>query len=230
MACVGIQNVLRNKHKVSSVSLCAPGISWERSCLSRPVPPVLPRTQWRGPERLAGWNAAALGSMPCISPIPGREAEGRGEEREAKENAGLAFLKALKVHCKMTSLTTRVFCEKSGICRAAPQNSVSLHAGAPVSADAAPPTRHAVRNARGVHLPAMARGHQKIQSQQKNAKKQAEAKKSKGHDQKAAAKVALVYTCAVCRTQMPDPKTFKQHFESKHPKSPLPPELVGVEA
>uniref|UniRef100_A0A3B3TB62 Zinc finger protein 706 n=1 Tax=Paramormyrops kingsleyae TaxID=1676925 RepID=A0A3B3TB62_9TELE len=77
---------------------------------------------------------------------------------------------------------------------------------------------------------AMARGHQKIQSQQKNAKKQAEAKKSKGHDQKAAAKVALVYTCAVCRTQMPDPKTFKQHFESKHPKSPLPPELVGVEA
>ncbi|XP_061074603.1 zinc finger protein 706 [Conger conger] len=76
----------------------------------------------------------------------------------------------------------------------------------------------------------MARGHQKIQSQQKNAKKQAEAKKSKAHDQKAAAKVALVFTCAVCRTQMPDPKTFKQHFESKHPKSPLPPELVDVEA
>ncbi len=32
----------------------------------------------------------------------------------------------------------------------------------------------------------MARGHQKIQSQQKNAKKQAEIKKSKGHDQKTA--------------------------------------------
>uniref|UniRef100_A0A3Q2QGV7 Uncharacterized protein n=1 Tax=Fundulus heteroclitus TaxID=8078 RepID=A0A3Q2QGV7_FUNHE len=31
-------------------------------------------------------------------------------------------------------------------------------------------------------------------------------------------------------SQMPDPKTFKQHFESKHPKSPLPPELEGVEA
>ncbi|XP_067367810.1 zinc finger protein 706-like isoform X1 [Channa argus] len=76
----------------------------------------------------------------------------------------------------------------------------------------------------------MARGHQKFQSQQKNAKKQAEIKKSKGHDQKAAAKAALVYTCTVCRTQMPDPKTFKQHFESKHPKSPMPPELVGVEA
>ncbi|KAG7234163.1 hypothetical protein INR49_002513 [Caranx melampygus] len=60
--------------------------------------------------------------------------------------------------------------------------------------------------------------------------KQAEMKKAKGHDQKTAAKAALVFTCSVCRSQMPDPKTFKQHFESKHPKSPLPPELEGVEA
>ncbi|XP_042362884.1 zinc finger protein 706 isoform X1 [Plectropomus leopardus] len=76
----------------------------------------------------------------------------------------------------------------------------------------------------------MARGHQKLQSQQKNAKKQAEMKKAKGHDQKTAAKAALLFTCSVCKSQMPDPKTFKQHFESKHPKSPLPPELEGVEA
>lgn len=48
----------------------------------------------------------------------------------------------------------------------------------------------------------MARGHQKIQSQQKNAKKQAEMKKAKGHDQKTAAKAALVFTCAVCRVGM----------------------------
>ncbi|XP_057403171.1 zinc finger protein 706-like [Balaenoptera acutorostrata] len=68
-----------------------------------------------------------------------------------------------------------------------------------------------------------------IQSQQKNAKKQAGQKKQ-GHDQKAAAKGALVYTCAVCRTQMPDPKTFKQHFENKYPKTPLPPELADVQA
>ncbi|XP_033950043.1 zinc finger protein 706, partial [Pseudochaenichthys georgianus] len=74
------------------------------------------------------------------------------------------------------------------------------------------------------------RRHQKLQSQQKNAKKQTEMKKAKGHDQKTDAKAALVFTCLVCRTQMPDPKTFKQHFESKHPKSPLPPELEGVEA
>jgi len=45
----------------------------------------------------------------------------------------------------------------------------------------------------------MARGHQKFQSQQKNAKKQADIKKSKGPDQKAAAQAALVYTCTVCR-------------------------------
>ncbi|CAM4584062.1 unnamed protein product [Lepidochelys kempii] len=77
--------------------------------------------------------------------------------------------------------------------------------------------------------PDMARGQQKIQSQQKNAKKQAGQKKKQGHDQKAAAKAALIYTCTVCRTQMPDPKTFKQHFESKHPKTPLPPELADVQ-
>uniref|UniRef100_A0A8C5ZCL8 Small EDRK-rich factor-like N-terminal domain-containing protein n=1 Tax=Marmota marmota marmota TaxID=9994 RepID=A0A8C5ZCL8_MARMA len=43
----------------------------------------------------------------------------------------------------------------------------------------------------------MARGQQKIQSQQKNAKKQAGQKKKQGHDQKAAAKAALIYTCTV---------------------------------
>lgn len=70
----------------------------------------------------------------------------------------------------------------------------------------------------------MARGQQKIQAQQKAAAKQAKLKKG-GGDMKASAKKALVYTCPVCRSQMPDPKTFRQHFESKHPKQPLPPEL-----
>lgn len=27
---------------------------------------------------------------------------------------------------------------------------------------------------------------------------------------------------------MPDPKTYKQHFENKHPKQPIPPELQNV--
>ncbi|KAI6191821.1 hypothetical protein M3Y97_00269400 [Aphelenchoides bicaudatus] len=53
-------------------------------------------------------------------------------------------------------------------------------------------------------LKRMARGHQKLQSQQKNAKKQADAKKASGSDQKTAAAKALIYKCAVCMTQMPD--------------------------
>ncbi|KAK0404791.1 hypothetical protein QR680_017629 [Steinernema hermaphroditum] len=76
----------------------------------------------------------------------------------------------------------------------------------------------------------MARGHQKIQSQQKNLKKQEAQKKGQGSDQKAAALKALVHKCSVCMAQMPDPKTYKQHFESKHPKAALPTELVDVVA
>ena len=74
----------------------------------------------------------------------------------------------------------------------------------------------------------MARGQQKIQSQQKNAEKQAKLKKQAGHDQKKAAKAALIYTCKVCKSQMPDPKTYKQHFENKHSKAPLPEELKSI--
>ena len=46
----------------------------------------------------------------------------------------------------------------------------------------------------------MARGHQKFQSQQKNAQKQEKLKKAQGGpDQKAAALKALVFTCTVCK-------------------------------
>ncbi|CAG5106524.1 Oidioi.mRNA.OKI2018_I69.chr1.g2883.t1.cds [Oikopleura dioica] len=72
----------------------------------------------------------------------------------------------------------------------------------------------------------MARGQQKIQSQQKNAERQAKLKKQKGSDQKAAAAKALKFLCAVCKTQMGDPKTYKQHFESKHSKLPIPADLA----
>ncbi|XP_071959740.1 zinc finger protein 706-like [Antedon mediterranea] len=72
----------------------------------------------------------------------------------------------------------------------------------------------------------MARGQQKIQSQQKNAEKQKKLKAAKSGDKKDSAKKALIYTCSVCKTQMPDVKTYTQHFENKHPKSPKPPELV----
>lgn len=74
----------------------------------------------------------------------------------------------------------------------------------------------------------MARGHQKFQSQQKNQQKMEKLKKSQRHDQKSAAQKALVFTCTVCKSQMPDPKTYKQHFESKHPKATLPAELASA--
>lgn len=73
----------------------------------------------------------------------------------------------------------------------------------------------------------MTRGQQKIQAQQKNAAKQSKMKKG-AHDQKKAAQAALVYSCPVCKSQMPDPKTYKQHFENKHPRAELPPELKDV--
>ncbi|PAA48725.1 hypothetical protein BOX15_Mlig031822g1 [Macrostomum lignano] len=75
----------------------------------------------------------------------------------------------------------------------------------------------------------MARGHQKIQSQQKNAEKKAAMKKSQGSDQKKAAQKALVYTCTVCKAQIGDIKTYKMHFEAKHPKMELPADLKDVE-
>ncbi|XP_037037336.1 zinc finger protein 706-like [Bradysia coprophila] len=79
----------------------------------------------------------------------------------------------------------------------------------------------------------MARGHQKLQSQAKTQEKTAKLKKQQGHsatEQKKAAQKALVHACAVCKAQMPDPKTYKQHFENKHPKNDLPVELKDVVA
>ncbi|CAG2105048.1 unnamed protein product [Medioppia subpectinata] len=76
----------------------------------------------------------------------------------------------------------------------------------------------------------MARGQQKIQSQQKAAKRAQDAKRQEGHDQKKAAQAALTFQCTVCKSQMPDPKTYKQHFQNKHPKSTLPEELNDVVA
>ena len=57
----------------------------------------------------------------------------------------------------------------------------------------------------------MARGHQKIQSQQKAAEKQAKLKKQQGHsanDQKKAAMVALKSSCAVCKVRKEKLETF----------------------
>jgi len=74
----------------------------------------------------------------------------------------------------------------------------------------------------------MARGQQKIQSQQKAAEKAAKLKKQQGTSQKKSAAAALTFQCVVCKTKIGDPKTYKMHFENKHPKAPLPAELKDV--
>ena len=45
----------------------------------------------------------------------------------------------------------------------------------------------------------MTRGQQKIQSQQRNAKKQSDLKKQQGMDQRKTADVSLIYQCVVCK-------------------------------
>jgi hypothetical protein len=77
----------------------------------------------------------------------------------------------------------------------------------------------------------MARGLQAQQSQAKAAEKAAKLKKQAGnnkHDNAKTAAAGLKFTCTVCRSPMPDPKTYKQHFENKHPKAPMPAELKDV--
>lgn len=74
----------------------------------------------------------------------------------------------------------------------------------------------------------MARGQQKIQSQQKAKEKMDKIKKQQGHDSKKTAAAGLKYACSVCKSQMPDPKTYKQHFENKHSKVELPEELKDI--
>eukprot|EP00048_Salpingoeca_helianthica_P016127 m.230592 g.230592 ORF g.230592 m.230592 type:complete len:79 (-) comp18087_c0_seq1:115-351(-) len=75
----------------------------------------------------------------------------------------------------------------------------------------------------------MARGHQKIQSQQKNAEKKAAAAKGakSPQEKEKEAMAALKATCVVCKAQMVDLKGYRTHFEAKHPKAPLPPELAA---
>ena len=47
----------------------------------------------------------------------------------------------------------------------------------------------------------MTRGQQKIQSQQKNAKRQADLKRQQAGDTRKTAEVSLVYQCVVCKVK-----------------------------
>eukprot|EP00056_Hartaetosiga_gracilis_P020248 m.18327 g.18327 ORF g.18327 m.18327 type:complete len:75 (-) comp8294_c0_seq2:185-409(-) len=74
----------------------------------------------------------------------------------------------------------------------------------------------------------MARGLAKVQSKEKAAKKAAKAKGQGKHDHKAARANQLKTQCIVCKTPISDVKAYKQHFEAKHPKAALPPELQSL--
>ncbi|CAJ0594620.1 unnamed protein product [Cylicocyclus nassatus] len=74
----------------------------------------------------------------------------------------------------------------------------------------------------------MARGPAKIQAQQKAQKKAEAQKKSQPFDHKGAAQKSLIYKCTVCMAQMVNLKSYKQHFESRHPDHPLPQELADL--
>ncbi|GAQ85388.1 hypothetical protein KFL_002320220 [Klebsormidium nitens] len=65
----------------------------------------------------------------------------------------------------------------------------------------------------------MARGKQKIESQKKNAEKNAPAK---GSQLKAQAE-ALKVQCPICKAPFTSYKNLVVHYESKHPKETPPP-------
>eukprot|EP01039_Chlorochromonas_danica_P004436 gene4436-4860_t len=74
----------------------------------------------------------------------------------------------------------------------------------------------------------MVRGHAKAVAQEKGQARAAEKAKSvkrSGAESKAVREEGIALTCPVCRQGMPNIGVFRSHFESKHPKSPMPPEL-----
>lgn len=97
----------------------------------------------------------------------------------------------------------------------------------------------------------MVRGHAKEVAQQKNAAKLASKEASKGRDgsevrrllrsaslyisnagrppyfsqSKKIKEAGITYVCSVCKQGMSNIGVLRSHFENRHPKSPLPPEL-----
>eukprot|EP01036_Dinobryon_divergens_P022235 gene22234-30476_t len=77
----------------------------------------------------------------------------------------------------------------------------------------------------------MVRGHAKEVAQQKNAAKMAEKSKSAKRDSSESKKVkedGVPLVCAVCKQGMPNVGAMRNHYENRHPKTPLPPELTAT--
>jgi len=75
---------------------------------------------------------------------------------------------------------------------------------------------------RRIRTTKMVRGNAKKLAQEKNAKKQAEKTTAKSNLGKP--NQSLQMKCSVCMAQMKNAKQMRDHFESKHPKLPLPKE------
>eukprot|EP01134_Creolimax_fragrantissima_P007933 CFRG7933T1 len=73
----------------------------------------------------------------------------------------------------------------------------------------------------------MARGAQKIQAQKKAQEKAAKkGAKTDGPHKRDAAEKAMPFKCKVCMMSIMSKPTYKEHFQNKHPKADLPPELT----
>ncbi|GAA5832618.1 hypothetical protein JCM5353_006697 [Sporobolomyces roseus] len=68
----------------------------------------------------------------------------------------------------------------------------------------------------------MARGLQKVQAQQKS--REAQAAKAGGKSQLKSRAEAFKIKCPKCFNPLSDYKNFKEHWEAKHGKDPLPTE------
>ena len=82
--------------------------------------------------------------------------------------------------------------------------------------------KDADRSRRRAIIITMVRGNAKKLAQEKNAKKQAEKTTAKSNLGKP--NQSLQMKCSVCMAQMKNAKQMRDHFESKHPKLPLPKE------
>lgn len=76
----------------------------------------------------------------------------------------------------------------------------------------------------------MVRGHAKDVARERNAKKQDEGKKRTGAESMAVKAATQSIVCSFCKQGCATQKGYLEHFQNKHPKMPLPPELASLAA
>jgi len=77
----------------------------------------------------------------------------------------------------------------------------------------------------------MVRGHAKDVARERNAKKQeAGAGKRSGAESAALRSAAAPIVCANCRASLSNPRVYLEHWQNKHSKLPLPPDLASIKS